>query len=130
MAKITVVGDVCVVTSELKLEDIKLIEKYRPEKLKLCSEDGEKVLFRIGTIDGSGGLINQKGAVFGSASHANGKAVITMKLGEIDGDIKDAIADTIGTGIIYLNKIETALGEIVSEINNERKAIKENIELR
>lgn len=31
MAKITIAGDAAVVTSAMKLEDIKTIEKYRPQ---------------------------------------------------------------------------------------------------
>ena len=41
MAKITIAGDAAVVTSAMKLEDIKTIEKYRPKELVLKGgEDG------------------------------------------------------------------------------------------
>ena len=42
MAKITIAGDAVVVTSALKLEDIKTIEKYRRNALVLKGgEDGK-----------------------------------------------------------------------------------------
>ena len=40
MAKITIAGDAVVITSTQKLEDIKLLEKYRPKALCLY-ETGE-----------------------------------------------------------------------------------------
>ena len=41
MAKIVIAGDAVVVTSAMKLEDIKTIEKYRPKELVLKGgEDG------------------------------------------------------------------------------------------
>ena len=46
MAKITIAGDAAVVTSAMKLEDIKTIEKYRPKELVLKGgEDGKEPIF-------------------------------------------------------------------------------------
>ena len=43
MAKIVIAGDAVVVTSAMKLEDIKTIEKYRPKELVLKGgEDGKE----------------------------------------------------------------------------------------
>lgn len=62
MAKIVIAGDAIVVTSAMKLEDIKTIEKYRPNALTLMGgEDGKEPIFAIGTTEGCGN-INQVGA--------------------------------------------------------------------
>ena len=57
MAKIVIAGDAIVVTSAMKLEDIKTIEKYRPNALTLMgSEDGKEPIFAIGTTEGCGNI--------------------------------------------------------------------------
>ena len=63
MAKIVIAGDAVVVTSAMKLEDIKTIEKYRPKELVLKGgEDGKEPIFGVGTTHGAGN-INAVGAV-------------------------------------------------------------------
>lgn len=43
MAKITIAGDAVVITSSLKLDDIKTIAKYRPKALTLMGgDDGQR----------------------------------------------------------------------------------------
>mgnify|MGYP000937705903 CR=1 FL=1 len=62
MAKIVIAGDAVVVTSAMKLEDIKTIEKYRPKELVLKGgEDGKEPIFGVGTTHGAGN-INAVGA--------------------------------------------------------------------
>lgn len=54
MAKIVIAGDAVVVTSAMKLEDIKTIEKYRPKELVLKGgEDGKEPIFGVGTTHGA-----------------------------------------------------------------------------
>lgn len=129
MAKIVIAGDAVVVTSALKLEDIRTIEKYRPKELVLRGgEDGKEPIFAIGTTDGCGN-INQVGASFGRESHdADKLATITMCTGVADtGDIKEWVADRIGTAIINLNKLEEKLPAILGEIADEKAAVMSNI---
>lgn len=48
MAKIVIAGDAVVVTSAMKLEDIKTIEKYRPKELVLKGgEDGKEAIHSV-----------------------------------------------------------------------------------
>ena len=50
MAKIVIAGDAVVVKSELKLEDIKTIEKYNTKALTLMGGDeGKEPIFALGT---------------------------------------------------------------------------------
>jgi len=129
MAKIVIAGDAVVVTSALKLEDIRTIEKYRPKALTLMGgDDGKEPVFAIGTTDGCGN-INQVGASFGRESHDGEKlATITMCTGTAGtGDIKEWVADRIGTAIISLNKLEERLPAVLEEIEAEKAEVLSNI---
>lgn len=129
MAKITIAGDAVVVTSALKLEEIKTIEKYRPNALILRGgEDGKEPIFAIGVTNGAGN-INEIGASFGRESHDEEKlAVITMCTnGAVAGDIKEWVADHIGGAIISLNKLEAQLPDVLAEIAAEKAAVLSNI---
>ena len=129
MAKITIVGDAAVITSSLKLADIKKVAKYRPSALILMGgEDGKEPVFRIGATDGDG-IINQYGAEFnGETRDAEKLATITLTFSvEGDCDIKEVVADTIGPWVMTLNKLEAQIPGILEEIDAEKEAILANI---
>lgn len=128
MAKIKVAGNAVVVESLLALEEIKMVEKYRPTACFIVDDETKDPVFAIGTTYG-GGSINEYGAEFGSASQA-GKACITMIMSvDEDTDLKEFIADKIGAGIVQLEKIERTIPAVVAEIKAEREKIMGNIEL-
>lgn len=129
MAKIVIAGDAVVVTSSLKLEDIRTIDKYRPKELILKGgEDGKEPIFAIGVTDGCGN-INEVGASFGRETHDDEKlASITMCTGVgATGDIKAWVADRIGSAIINLNKLEDKLPAVLEEIEAEKAEVMSNI---
>lgn len=128
MAKIVIAGDAIVVTSALKLEDIRTIEKYRPKELVLKGgEDGKEPIFAVGTTAGAGN-INAVGASFGRESHDDQKlATITMCTNGVTGDVKEWVADHIGGAIISLNKLEDKLPAVLEEIAAEKAAVLSNI---
>lgn len=127
MAKITIAGDAVVITSSLKLDDLKKIEKYRPGALVLKGgEDGKEPIFVVGT--GCKGSINAYGAEFNSATHDDEKlATITMALPFGANDVKAAVADLVGAAILNLNKLEATLPAVLAEIDAETAAILDNI---
>ena len=129
MAKIVIAGDAVVVTSAMKLEDLRTIQKYRPEELILKGgEDGKEPIFGIGVTDYDGS-INKVGASCGRESHDGEKlATITMYVdGKYPDDIKEWVADTIGNAIINLNKLEEKLPAVLEEIEAEKANILSNI---
>ena len=130
MAKITIAGEAVVITSALKREDIELLEKYRPDALILKGgEDGKKPIFRIATTTGAGD-INKYGASFGGETHDEAKlATITMMSGVVGEDIREAVAEKVGTAILNLNKLEATLPEVLDEISAEKAAILDNIQV-
>lgn len=132
MAQIKVNGNAVVITSALKLNDVQLIQKYRPDELTLRGgEDGKEPLFKIGVATSGTGSINKFGVAFDATTHnADGKAVITMMLPEgLEGDVKEYIADTIGAPKAMLDKLEATLKDTASEINTERKEIMDGIQM-
>ena len=130
MAKITIVGDAIVITSAQKLEDIKMLEQYRPKALCLyeTAVGGKKEeIFKLGTTDGAGS-ISQYGASFGSTTHDGEKlATITMSLPRNVDDVKQYAADIVGVAILSLNKVEEQFAGALAEVASEKASVMENI---
>ncbi len=127
MAKITIVGDAVVVTSAMKLEDIKTIQKYRPDALVLKGgEDGKEPIFKLGY--GTNGNINKYGAEFSSETHDENKlAIMTLVCKDAGENIKEVVADTIGAYVMTLNKLEATLGNVLTEIAADKQTIMDSI---
>lgn len=128
MAKIVIAGDAVIITSALKLEDIKTIAKYRPKELVLKGgEDGKEPIFAVGVTNGPGN-INEVGASFGRESHDDEKlAVITMVTDGVTGDVKEWVADRIGGAIMNLNALEEKLPAVLEEISGQKAAVMDSI---
>lgn len=128
MAKITIAGDAVVVTSALKLEDIKTINKYRPQALVL--EEDDEPIFAIGITKGAGS-INEVGASFGRESHDDDKfATITLifdSKGKDKDGLVEAVSDELGSAITNLIKLEAKLPAVLEEIAAEKAMIMSNI---
>ena len=129
MAKVVIAGDAVVVTSSMKLEDLLTIAKYRPDALVIKGgEDNKEKLFCISANKRGVGEINKYGATFGSESHDGAKlATITFGLSAGDGDIKEQVADVLGSAIINLSKLEETLPEVLEQIADEKAAVMETI---
>jgi hypothetical protein len=132
MAKIRVAGESVVVTSDVTLKNYKMIAKYRPAKLVLKGgEDDNEPIFAVGVASNPRGSINKVGAEFGSEAHdGTGRATITFDLPQTDGDIKEAVAEYIGSAILDLNKLEAQLPAVIEEIAAEKAAVMENISVQ
>lgn len=128
MAKITVAGNAVVVTSAMKYDDLKTIAKYRPEAMTLMGgEDGKEPIFAVSVCKGNG-EINQYGATFGLGHDAERRATITKNFEHAeDGDIKEIVADKIGSAIIKLEKLEAVLPDVLAEIAAEKSFVMDSI---
>lgn len=125
MAKIVIAGDAVVVTSAMKLKDLRTIAKYRPDALVLKGgEDGKEPVFAVSVTDDCG-EINKYGASFCSESHDDTKlATITMQAGNAGEDIREFVAEQIGSAIINLGKLEETLPAVLEEIEAEKAAVR------
>lgn len=136
MAKIVIVGNAVVVTSSLKFDDIVTVAKYRPEALILRDEEKHDI-FRIEAVvksvesdeDTPTGFLNSYGAEFcGKTRDDDGLATLTMSIGN-EQNIKDVVAETLGTAIIRLNELENQVAEVIGEINADISAVYDSIEV-
>lgn len=120
MAKIFIAGNVFVVQSSVQLEKLRLLEKYRPESLKLKDEDGN-VVFVVGTGSGS---INNIGVSFKDASHDEHKlACITLPVPFGTEDAKKYVADYVGLSFLNLQNIESRLEAALEDIEDDMAEI-------
>lgn len=129
MAKIVIAGEAAVITSSMKLEDLRTIRKYRPDALVLKGgDDGTEPIFAISVATSGGGDINQYGATFATESHDGAKLATITLVGLPGGEnIREAVAECVGSAIISLNKIEETLPGVLAEIAAEKQAVLSNI---
>lgn len=127
MAKIVIAGKAVVITSSMKLDDIKLVKKYRPEALILRGgEDGKEPIFALSA--GFDGVINNVGACFADVTRDDQKlATITMSTNYDGDDIVEFVADSLGTAITNLNKLEETLPAVIEEIAAEKANVVSHI---
>ena len=118
MAKITVVGKAIAITSALKLEEVKILKKYRPSALTLKDENDEPI-FMISTGNSE---IGEYGISFDSAT-ADGNAVVTAALSYDGDDVQGYVLDLVGGAVSKLNKLEAILPDVLAEVNAEREAL-------
>lgn len=130
MAKISVVGEAVVVTSAIKMEDLQMVKKYRPDALILKGgEEGKTPIFGI-TANPAGGSLTRVGAVFSSAAQdGSGLATLTMMLPRGIENIKEYIADAFGEGFTHLEEMEKLLPAVVADITADREAMMSKIVL-
>ena len=123
MAKITITGDAVVITSSKKLEDIKTLEKYKPEALTL-KNDKDEVYFKVGTGSGS---INKYGISFNAESRTgDGTATLTLNLYDVTDAVK-FVSDNYGMALINLNKVEDGFDAALEEVSAQQAEILSNI---
>lgn len=126
MAKITITGQAVVVTSSLALKDIEAVKKYRPDELILKGgEDGKEPIF---VLDAGGDSINKYGASFNKETRDDEKKATLTMLTTYKGDnIKEVVADELGSAIINLNKLEEKLPKVINEIKVETESVMSDI---
>lgn len=127
MAKVTIVGNAVVVTSTLKLEDIRIVGKYCPEALSVYEgKDNEKEVFAIRA--GNDEAFSKYGICFAQETRDENKyATITLAMDYNGDDVKEFVADRFGSMISNLNKLEETLPKIIEKIAAERSALMQNI---
>lgn len=129
MAKTKIFGDSVVITSSVKLADLKNVAKYAPKALILKGgEDGKEEIFGISIGEGAG-YINGWSANFApSTRDAEGHATITMMIPANVTDAKDWMVEEFGGALMNLAKVEEKLPEVIAEIAANKKAVEDSIE--
>lgn len=130
--KTQIFGSALVITSTIKLEDIKTVAKYQPESLVLWDkdEDGNKEpVFTALYLKDTAGAITPEGAVFSKES-PDGFAQIT-EIVEIpkDKDPQEFVADNYGKALLGLSKYEDYFPGVIEELNATRERIMSGVEV-
>lgn len=125
--RISILGEALVLTSTLKVEEIKLLRKYKPDALKIKNENGDD-LFAIAYKEGCSS-ITPKGVTFGGASRdGNEFATFTANISVAEGeDIKEVVADLIGVPAGYVSQIESAAVNALHEVRAARAELLNSI---
>lgn len=126
MAKVKVTAENVIIESSASLEELKRIERFTPEALRLSDEDG-KVYFGINTGDQP--MISEFGVAFadetiGDAKHAYIAIPVLESVKNSNDDIKTFVAENYGKAIKNLNTIESKLGDITKKINDDIDEVK------
>ena len=129
VAKIKIVGNTAHVISSQKLEDIKLLAKYRPNALKLFEGTGseKKEVFSLFTDGDNGGCIMKNGVMFSNATTAEGNALVTLTAPDGTEDMKAWVEETVGVAILNLKKVETQFADAIAEVKAEKTAVADSI---
>lgn len=128
--RVTINGEAVVITSDLKVSDIKEIKKLRPEALKLKGgENGKEEIFAISVAREGSGSLCEYGAEFATIGRGDGdRATITLTAPGIT-DIKTWFYDNYGIAYNYLRQLEERLPAVAEEIAANRAEIFDSIQV-
>ena len=130
--KVTVAGDAAVVTSEASFEELKNVEKYNPEALKIYEGEGKdrELVFVVGTTVPGHGSIGTYGVSFDAKSRDNAKkAQLTISVAGAPDDVKKYISDKYGKALSSLKLVEAGLPGAIAKIAEEQAAIQALVEV-
>jgi hypothetical protein len=125
--RVKIAGNAVVLTSELKFETIKKLEKYNPDALCLVEnrKDEEVEIFRIQT--GAKASISKYGIVFATANK-NGCANVTFMIPEDITDKVSYVKDNYATILLMLKDIEAVATVASAEFDEAYEKLNEEIE--
>lgn len=125
-AKVNIVGGAVVVTSAVKLEDLKSVKKFKPSALQLWEGEGdERDLVCQIMLDEEGiGEVDNNGIVYGGHTNEQGYATATVFLRPEDDDPGKVVEDELGGMLIHLKKLEDTLPEVLSAITRDKETVR------
>jgi len=124
MADVKIAGNTIIFTSTVTLEQIRRIEKHRPEALEIRNANDE-IIFRVGT--GSNAL-NNHGASFNAATlDDRGLAYISLQIPSGVTDAKRYFAETFGQPHLHLKAIEQKMPDVLTEVESEINEIMNDV---
>jgi len=116
MADVKIAGNAVILTSTVTLEQIKRIEKHRPETLEIKNAKDE-VIFRVGT---GSNCFNSHGASFNAATLDNRElAFISLQIPAGVTDAKRYFAETYGQPHLHLKAVESRLAAVLTAVESE-----------
>lgn len=122
---VKVVGNNVIITTVVSLEELKELNKRKPEALVLTEKNGDKVkeIFRVGVGESS---LSVYGAAFSGNTNTEPKlAMLTLDISgkSEEMDVKEYIADTYGAAILKLSRVEEQFLPALEAAASERETI-------
>lgn len=130
MAKTKIFGDSVVITSSIKLADLKNVAKYAPKALTLLGgEEGKEPIFCVNVGKSGAGALNAFGATFAPQTRDHeGKATITMMIPAAVEKAKEWVVEDFGGALMNLKALEDKLPEVIAKIAADKKSVEDSIE--
>lgn len=120
--KTKILGKSVTVTSDIKMEELKELQKFNPEALLKKDKDGN-VIYAIGVGTAS---ISPYGASFDD-KNAEGFAQLSFPINCKDEDKEKFVKDTFGNSIFNLMEMEETVIASLATLSSKITAIKEAI---
>lgn len=134
MAKFKLAGNALVIQSEVKMEDMLKVQKYRKDKLTVKKEiNGQEViLFGVCADKKLNNIFNKTYAVFSEDNVTeDGYGVITLEISNSTEGLPtvEDVIDECGEGLIYLNQIEKQMETALYAIQQNLDLLTSKIEI-
>ena len=128
MSKIIITGSAIVLKSELSLDTIKKLAKYRPAALEKRDEK-DRLMFKVAVAAEGNGSVTDKAVYFAPVTHdADKLATVTLQIPEsVKGDAKEYAADLLAAAFNGLEEREAAMIAASTAVDAEKAAMLENI---
>lgn len=129
MAKVNIFGDSIVITSGMKLNDVKKLKKYKPELLRLVDEDTKEEIFAISISNRAS--FTKFGASFTSQNN-EGNATLTLPIPTTcmtAEEKRQYVKDQFGYALLNLNLLEGFLAEEFDVLLDEFQKMDESISI-
>lgn len=127
MSKIIITGSAIVLKSDLTLETLKKLAKYKPAALE-SRDEKDRLIFKVGIAGEGEGSISDKTVYFAPQTHdGEGLATVTLGIPASVKDAKDYTADLMGSVFPKLRELETAMIGASDEVDAAKTEMLENI---
>lgn len=119
--KVTISGNALVLTSSIKLDTIKKMQKYNPDALVVCAKENEEIVEIFKIMAGTTGTICKAGIVF-ATEDKNGYATVTELIPECVKDKRQWVKENYASVLFMLQGLEQAIEDAEADVE---KAFKE-----
>ncbi len=126
--KLTIMTGAYALVSDIKVDDIVLLQKSNPDALKIKDKDGNDQ-FAISYNEGKPSVA-PFGVTFGAKNLTDGKATITKTLpAKFDSTekAKEYVAEEFGAVVANLKQLESTVPEAAKKVRDEKKALIDGI---